>query len=86
MSDENPGRPFEELRDEGLLWLINATVFHPRGYALAMHHDDKGHATGWSIVGDGAERWTYAEEQITPEGKMSDLLDEQFLRAKRFMP
>lgn len=50
-------RPFEDLRTEGLLWLINATVFHPRGYALAMHFDDDGTATGWSLLGDGAEPW-----------------------------
>lgn len=51
------GRPFAELRDEGLLWLINTTVFHPRGYALALHFDHDGNATGWTMIGDGSEPW-----------------------------
>lgn len=59
------GRPFEDLRDEGLLWLINTTVFHPRGYALRIHfeNDDPenlGVATGWSLMGDGTEPWQFA--------------------------
>jgi len=57
LDDYDPGRPFSELRDEGLLWLINTTVFHPRGYALALHYDDDMNATGWSLVGDGSEPW-----------------------------
>lgn len=56
------GRPFAELRDHGLLWLINRTVFHPRGYALALHVRDDGAVTGWSLLGPGSEPWVYAEE------------------------
>lgn len=52
-------RPFHELRDEGLLWLINTSVFHPRGYALALHLNDDGEATGWTLLGDGSEAWTF---------------------------
>lgn len=45
------GRPFADLMDAGLLWLINATVFHPRGVALSLHVDrETGVATGWSLV------------------------------------
>lgn len=50
-------RPFDELADSGLLWLINAAVFWPRGFALAIHCDDDGVATGWSVAGDGTEPW-----------------------------
>lgn len=57
--DQTP-RPWEELRDSGLLWLINATVFHPRGYALTMHFNDEGMATGWSIQGNGQEFWRFS--------------------------
>jgi hypothetical protein len=53
-----PGRPFEELRSTGLLWLINRVVFHPRGYALALHRVD-GQITGWSLLGDGCEVWRF---------------------------
>lgn len=55
-------RPFAELRDTGLLWLINRVVFHPRGYALALHFsgssEDLGECTGWSLLGDGTEVWS----------------------------
>jgi hypothetical protein len=55
-------RPFAEMRDHGLLWLINRTVFHPRGYALALHVDDDGTTViGWSMLGDGTEPWNYVE-------------------------
>jgi hypothetical protein len=33
-------RMFAELSPSGLLWLINVSVFHPRGYALAIHMED----------------------------------------------
>lgn len=55
-----PTRAFEELRTHGLLWLINTTVFHPRGYALALQLQD-GVATGWRLLGDGSEPWTFGE-------------------------
>lgn len=29
-------RPWSDLRDSGLLWLINTTVLHPRGYAMGI--------------------------------------------------
>lgn len=59
-----PGRPFADLRGSGLLWLINASVFHPRGVALALHlDDDSGEATGWSLIyaGDG-EPFVFADD------------------------
>lgn len=45
-----------DLIDDSLLWLINRTVFHPRGYAL--RYDD---GTGeFALIGDGTEPWVYA--------------------------
>lgn len=56
------GRPWRELSESGLLWLINATCFHPRGYALALSMDTRtGEVTGWDILGDGTEPWSYAD-------------------------
>lgn len=55
-------RPFADIRTTGLLWLINTTVFHPRGFALAMHFDDQGTAIGWSLMGDGTEPWVFRLE------------------------
>lgn len=51
-------RPFEELRDSGLLWLVNAAVFHPRGFALAWCYD-AGKLVGWRLHGDGKEPWVF---------------------------
>ncbi|MEV1013767.1 hypothetical protein AB0I89_23740 [Micromonospora sp. NPDC049801] len=62
MAPDEPGRPFGELSETGLLWLINATVFHPRGYALALHADSTGTVTGWSLMGDGSEPWRFADD------------------------
>lgn len=57
----NPNEPtdFSTFRDNGLLWLINTTVFHPRGFALAIHVDDNGTADGYQIIGDGSEEYRF---------------------------
>lgn len=44
---------FAELRETGLLWLINTSVFHPRGMALAVWLDDKCRARGWKLISAG---------------------------------
>jgi hypothetical protein len=75
------GRPFEELRDTGLVWLFNTTVLHPRGYALAIHLADDGEATGWSLLGDGSEPWAFACDDAT-----RDMLDERFQAIKDLLP
>lgn len=44
-----------DLQADSLLWLINRTVFHPRGYALAMDTE-----TGaYSLLGDGDEPYVF---------------------------
>lgn len=54
------GRSFDDFRASGLLWLINRTVFHPRGFALGFVRDDEaGEVTGWELLGDGAEPWRF---------------------------
>jgi hypothetical protein len=57
---EDQPRPFAELRDTGLLWLINRAALHPRGTALALHTDGAGDVTGWSLLRntDGAP-WSF---------------------------
>ena len=83
LGDRNPeqNRPWAELRDTGLLWLINATVFHPRGYALAIHYDGNGDASGWSILGDGTESWGFAGDDATTER-----IDDLFRQVKELLP
>jgi len=51
-------RPFAELSESGLLWLINRVVFHPRGFALALvRREGDGEITGWRLLGDGGGPW-----------------------------
>ena len=49
--------PVAYLRETGLLWLINRVVFHPRGFAIALHYDNDRNVTGWTLEGDGSEVW-----------------------------
>lgn len=71
-------RPFQELSDSGLLWFINTSLFHPRGYALAIVADDDGTVTGWTLLGDGGTLWTFANE----DGD----LDLHFAAMKKLLP
>lgn len=66
------GRPFAELRDTGLLWLINRVVFHPRGYALGLHFDLDLNCIGWSLLGDGSEPWSMGPDPTDDERKLLD--------------
>lgn len=61
-----PTPPTPEPTPEGrLLWLINRTVFHPRGFALALNNDvlcaEGGNVTSWSLHGDGTEPWSMSD-------------------------
>lgn len=66
-SDQAP-LPFEELVSSGLLWLINATTFHPRGLALGISCDSEGHAIGWRLLGSAIEPWSFPDDRNT-QGK-----------------
>jgi hypothetical protein len=57
--EERPLLSFEALREEGILWLINRVVFHPRGYALALVYDGEPEIKGWTLQGDGSEPWQF---------------------------
>ena len=72
LQSDLPNRSLDELRTSGLLWLINRTVFHPRGYALSINYADgvDAPATGWSLMGDGTEAWGYN----LPEGVEDELM------------
>jgi len=76
--DAGPGHPFAEFQAEGLLWLVNRVVFHPRGYALAFHVDDDMNVIGWSLQGDGTETWDFRLPPTTE--------DELFNRVKAILP
>lgn len=69
---ERPVRPFDDLGEAtGILWLINRTVFHPRGFALALELDKHGDTVGWSLLGDGTEVWNMGES-------LADIEDARF--------
>lgn len=53
---------FEALRSSGILWLINTTVFHPRGMALAIELDDEGDCIGWKLCTDN-EAWVFTDTE-----------------------
>lgn len=72
-SDEMRLRPWDEFRTSGLLWLVNTSVFHPRGYAIAMAYDADGACTGWKLRGDGTEVWEFGPKTT----------DEQFEASRR---
>ena len=86
----DPGLPFTEFRESGLLWLVNRVVFHPRGYAMAMHFTGEGFktCTGYRIVGDGTQPWSMGPDPTDEErdkyGAMSE--DELFARIKALLP
>lgn len=69
MSDR-PVRPFSDLRATGMLWAVNATLLHPRGFALAVEYGDAPgivtgprDALGWKLLGDGSEPWTFTDSE-----------------------
>lgn len=37
------------LRSEGVLWLVNAVVFHPRGVQFGLVSDPDGETVGWDL-------------------------------------
>jgi hypothetical protein len=47
-----------DLRTDGLLWLINRVVFHPRGYALG--YEEGNHQ--FLLIGDGSETFSFGGE------------------------
>jgi len=49
---------------EGMVFLANLAVFHPRGFALTVHVDDDGRATRLSVQGDGYEPWVFARGDV----------------------
>jgi hypothetical protein len=47
-----------DLVETGLLWLINTTIFHPRGFALGYDPT----ARQFSLLGDGTEAWVFSDD------------------------
>lgn len=74
-----------DLQDDGVLWMINRLVFHPRGFALGIIPDGKGGAAGFELYGDGLVPWQFATEAHGPGARAIDpgnLVDEADLLAR----
>lgn len=52
------------FRESGLLWLVNTSILHPRGYAIAMQLSDHGEPLGMMVDGDGVEPWAYDDPAV----------------------
>lgn len=61
-----------DLLETGLLWLINTTVFHPRGFSLGYAAE-----TGqFELLGDGTEAWVFSDETAQEKFRaVSELLE-----------
>lgn len=84
-ADETVVRSFDEFRLNGLLWLINASVFHPRGYAVGFSYDDEGNVDGWVLLGQGDEPWRFdgsADGMLNKVSAFFEQAREQSLYAK----
>lgn len=78
MNDPLAPRPIADLRSSGLLWLINRTVFHPRGMALALVAGDDGEIAGWRLTGDGSEvMWFSPDDELDLFARAEATLREQ---------
>lgn len=53
-----------DLREDGVLYEINRVLFHPRGFALAMHPGTEPPA--FVLLGDGSEPWHFADDGRPP--------------------
>lgn len=76
MSDQDrPIQRWENLRHTGMLWAINATLLHPRGFAMGAEVEDSPELVdyalsddlGWKLLGDGSEPWSFADTPETHE-------------------
>lgn len=59
------------FRDDGILWMLNRTVFHPRGFALGIDPE----ASELYLYGDGTEAWIYTLDE---EGSTEQDLFQKF--------
>lgn len=61
---EIPGdKSVRRLRASGLLWLINRVLFQPAPLGpVHLLQRRRRRATGWQILGDGTQPWSFTDE------------------------
>jgi hypothetical protein len=57
------GTPID-FRADGLLYMINKVIFHPRGFALGIDED----SDALVVLGDGSQPWNFGED--VPEDEL----------------
>lgn len=67
-----------DIRTDGILWMLNRTVFHPRGFALGINED----RTGLFLTGDGLEPWRYDESMDTIENGLFNAFEAMLERRR----
>lgn len=63
---------------DGVLWLINASVFHPRGFALAIDTQTREPL----LLGDGSEAWYFEPEDVPTPDQLKEAVEALFARAR----
>jgi hypothetical protein len=58
--NEDDGYTLGDMREFGLLWLLNTTCLHPRGFAIGVNPD----GSDWKLFGDGTQPWSYLTKEI----------------------
>lgn len=75
LSDGESIRTEVDLRADGLLWMINTVIFHPRGLALTLYPDEE----KLMLQGDGLEAWSFRPEISDDcKAKFEHLLERHF--------
>jgi hypothetical protein len=71
-----------DLEQDGLLWLINRVVFHPRGFALQMVVDTENHEKvfGFALRGNADEPFVFSNQQDDEKFKAVETL---FAKARK---
>lgn len=55
-----PNEALDQFMNDGLLWMVNTSVLHPRGYALGVIRDkETKEPQEIVLLGDGSEPWYF---------------------------
>jgi hypothetical protein len=55
-----------DIKDDAILWMVNRSVFHPRGYALGQIDHDDG-SVEFVLLGNGTEVWSMPNDSVEDE-------------------
>lgn len=68
-----------DIRADGILWMINRVIFHPRGFTLGYDEDNR----IFILQGNGKEVWTYADILHEIEQNLFDKFEEMLTRQRK---